>query len=153
MKKCFMIGLLGYLVVGLLGCATLNEGAKGVAGLSTKALEEGRKDAIKMSFNCSYNECRDKVIKRLERYGSYIYARDEKQKMLAIYISEQDTTPVGIFFKIVDDNNTQIEVSSPSIYGKEFIAAKIAKAFSPKGEEEESDAEKENTDKKQNTDK
>lgn len=144
----FVICTLSFLILTS-GCASIWEGAKGVAALSTRAVEETRKDAIKKTYNCSYNECREKVIKRLKRYGSYIYARNDKEKMLAIYISEEDTTPVGIFFKVVDDNNTQIEVSSPSTYGKEFIAAKISKAISGQKDEgeEESDAEEETRDK------
>ncbi len=125
------------------GCARLKEGAKGVAGLSTKALEEERADAIKKTFNYGYDKCYGDINAMLKRYGSYIYAEDAKKKMLAIYISEEDTTPVGIFFKIVDDNNTQIEVSSSSAYAKEFIARRITRALNPekdKGEEEESDA-------------
>ncbi len=134
------------LVILTSGCATVIEGTKGVLGVSTKILEEGRKDAITKTYNYSYDECRQKVIARLARYGCYIYARDEKEKMLAIYISETDTTPVGIFFKVVDSEHTQIQVSSPSTFGKELIAARIAKAFAPEKEKGKSDAE-EDTDK------
>jgi hypothetical protein len=42
--------------------------------------------------------------------------------MIAVYVSESDTTPVGVFFKGVDNSNTEISVSSPSLYAKELIA-------------------------------
>ena len=57
--------------------------------------------------------------------GSYIYTDDPKKNMLAIYVSEADTTPVGIFLKEMDASNTQIEISSPSTYAKELIAEKL----------------------------
>ena len=116
-----------------------------MAGLSTKAVEDSRNSAIKKTFNCSYNDCHNKIMASLKRYGSYVYAQDFKKKMLAIYVSDEDTTPVGIFFKVVDDNNTEIQVSSSSTYAKEFIAKRISKALEPQKEKGESDAE--NTDK------
>ncbi len=117
------------LMTSILGCATVIEGTKGFAGLSTKVLEEGRKDAIKKSFNYDFNSCYDKVKDALNRIGSYIYAKDAKKQMLAIYVSGSDTTPVGIFFKEIDATNTQIEVSSPSTYAKEFIATRVFSAL------------------------
>ena len=49
--------------------------------------------------------------------------------MLALYVSQDDTTPVGIFFKEIDANNTQMEVSSPSKFAKEFIAKRVFSTF------------------------
>jgi hypothetical protein len=116
------IALLGYCVIGLLGCAGIKEGIRGFWGISTKVLEDGRKDAVKKQFNYDFDACFKKVKETLKRNGSYIYAEDLNKKMIAIYLSEEDTTPVGIFFEEIDANNTQIEVSSPSTYAKESIA-------------------------------
>jgi len=102
------------------------EGAKGFAGISTKSLEEGRKGAILKQVNYDYNTCYYKTKEFLITHTkAYIYAQGLKKHMLAIYVSEEDTTPVGIFFKEIDAANTQIEVSSPSTYAKEFIAGKV----------------------------
>ncbi|MFA4842250.1 MAG: hypothetical protein WC658_00210 [Candidatus Omnitrophota bacterium] len=122
------------------GCATVTEGAKGIAGLSTKALEEGRQDAVKNIYNYNQSECLGQIKQLLQNTGSYIYARSKN--MLAIYISEEDTTPVGIFFKDLGGNRTEIEVSSSSTYGKELISARIYGLFNPKKTKGESDAEK-----------
>jgi hypothetical protein len=51
--------------------------------------------------------------------------------MIAIYVSETDTTPVGLFFKEIDKSNTQVEVSSPSTYAKELISEKVFKLLKP----------------------
>ena len=127
------------LLVNILGCASFKETAKGVAGVSTKVLEEGRADAIKRSFPYDFNTCHDKAIEFLNKRGSYIYARDEAKKMLAFYFSQEDTSPVGLFFDAIDEKITQIEVASPSTYAKESIAEILFKAL-----EKETEIEKEN---------
>jgi hypothetical protein len=137
-KQARLLTVAYVLCLSLLGCATIKETAKGIAGVSTTVLEEGRKDAIIKTFNYDYNTCYNKVEGILKQIGAYIYAKDKKQEMLAVYVSETDTTPVGIFFKEIDAKNTQIEVSSPSTYAKEFISAKIFSALEPEPKEEES---------------
>jgi len=107
------------------GCATVKEGAKGVLGVSTKALEDSRKEAMSKTFNCDYNTCFSRAQEILKDMRTYIYARDTKKNLIAVYASEQDTTPVGIFFKVIDATNTKIEVSSPSTYAKESIAQRF----------------------------
>ena len=116
------------------GCAGLKETAKGIAGVSTKVLEEGRANAIKKTFNFDYLAAYAKTLGILknEKVGSYIYAQDIKKHMIAIYVSEQDTTPVGVFFQKVDANNTDVQVSSPSTYAKEMISTRLFAALSGK---------------------
>jgi len=111
----------------LLGCATIKELGKGFVGVSTKVLEDKRKDALKKSFALGYNDCYAKVkdILKTKDKESYVYAQDPKKKMIAIYVSAQDTTPVGIFFTEETAASTLIEISSPSIYAKEEIANRI----------------------------
>ncbi len=114
------------------GCASLKEGIKGLAGVSTKALEENRKTAIVKVFDMDYFNCYIRALDSLKKMGAYIYAQDIKKYMIAIYVSESDTTPVGVFFKEVIRNATQVEVSSPSSYAKEVIAAKLFSALEGK---------------------
>ncbi|MCX5704703.1 MAG: hypothetical protein NTZ92_01375 [Candidatus Omnitrophica bacterium] len=125
MKKLLLV--IGYwlLVIAAAGCATVTEGAKCVAGVSTKALEDGRKTAIKKTFNFDYITCDTKVREVLKSTGAYIYADKKAQKLIAIYMSEFETTPVGIFFTEVDPLNTQVELSSPSTEAKEIESKKI----------------------------
>ncbi|MFA6130408.1 MAG: hypothetical protein WC731_05465 [Candidatus Omnitrophota bacterium] len=129
--KCILIIVCCLLPAILLGCATIKETAKGFAGVSTRILEEGRKESLKKSFALDYDSCYAKVKDILKEEGKedegkpYVYAEDAQKKMLAIYLSETDTTPVGIFFSGEEKGATMVEISSPSIYAKEYIAAKV----------------------------
>ncbi|MBM3246646.1 MAG: hypothetical protein FJZ13_04910 [Candidatus Omnitrophica bacterium] len=120
-----IIFIFTFLIFNLLGCAAVTEGAKGFMGISTKAVEDTRKEAITKIFNCSYNTCYTKTEKMLGHGETYIYAKDSRKKMIAIYLSRLDTTPVGVFFKELGANKTQIEVASPSTYAKEVISKRI----------------------------
>jgi hypothetical protein len=127
-KKIKLLSILlpfTFLLFTLFGCASIKETAKGMAGISTKALEDNRGSAIVKSFNYDYFTCYTKALGILEQVGAYIYEKDVKKHMIAIYVSEIDTTPVGIFFKETDAKNIQVEVSSLSTYAKELIASKL----------------------------
>jgi hypothetical protein len=137
MFKRFILPVILFITVNILsGCASFKEIGKGIAGISTKVLEENRESALKKSFALSYNDSYQKVKdilskgaldeKKLEIPGStpVIYADDRDKKMIAIYLSSLDTTPVGIFFT-EKEAETLVEVSSPSTYAKEEIAKRI----------------------------
>ncbi|MBU1726481.1 MAG: hypothetical protein KJ880_02485 [Candidatus Omnitrophica bacterium] len=106
----------------LSGCASLKEKARGFAGVSTKILEEGRPNAIKEQVNLDFFTCFNKVKELLIKNGSYVYKEDVANKLIAVYLSDTDTTPVGVFFTEAGANITQMEVSSPSSYAKGVIA-------------------------------
>ncbi len=112
-------------VISMSGCATLWEGAKGIVGVPTKVLEDNRKFALTQTFNYDYFTGYTTTLDILKRMDTYIYLENIKKRMIAIYVSQEDTTPVGLFFKEIDATHTQIEVSSPSTYAKEFIAGKV----------------------------
>ncbi|MFH1414070.1 MAG: hypothetical protein ABIG56_04420 [Candidatus Omnitrophota bacterium] len=107
------------------GCAHIREGFRGFVGTSIKVLEEERKDALKSMFPYDYFTCYTKTLDILKKYDSYVYAEDIKKYMIALYVSRQDTTPVGLFFIEIDKNNTQIEISSPSKFARELISQRI----------------------------
>lgn len=131
MKIRYWLLVMGYgaWVIGAAGCATMKESAKCVAGVSVKVLEDNRKTAIVKSVNLDYFTAYTKTCDFLTQSGSYIYAQGIDKHMVAIYVSQADTTPVGIFFKEVGSNTTQIEVSSPGSYAKELIAEKLFSAL------------------------
>ncbi len=136
-KRFILSTIFCLLVTVLLGCATVKEMTKGFLGVSTQVLEQKRKDALKKSFTLSYNDCYTKVKDILtkdalaknvldkEAVVPYIYSEDSRKKMIAVYLSQTDTTPVGIFFTEEVGANTLIEVSSPSTYAKEEMANRI----------------------------
>ena len=127
-KQVWLIFTYG-LLLSLLGCATVKEGVWSITGISIKELESDRKSAILKTFSGDYFSCYTKTLDSLKKMGAYVYAEDVKKKMIAIYVSQDDTTPVGFFFKEIDQSNTQIEVSSPSAYAKQYFADKLATFF------------------------
>ena len=140
-SNCLVLATICCLLsVVLLGCATVKEAAKGFVGVSTRVLEEKRKEALKESFVIGYDSCYAKVkdILKEKDKESPIYAEDVQKKMIGIYFSETDTTPVGIFFTEEERGRTMVEISSPSTYAKEYIANRIFTGIKalikPKGE-------------------
>jgi hypothetical protein len=111
--------------VVLCGCAAITEGLKGMVGLSTRSLERSRTTALADQFNCSLAACQKFVRDEVRSMGSYIYADSARKNLIAIYVLENDTTPVGIFLTEVDADTTRIEVSSPSSRAKELIAGRL----------------------------
>jgi len=131
-KYCSIVLLFYCFIVLLSGCETIKEGAKGFLGISTRSLEEARKDAIAKTFNYDYTACYAMVQDILEHMHAYTYSQSKEKHMIAIYVSKIDTTPVGIFFKEIDKANTQVEVSSRSTYAKEFVSGKISSILDKK---------------------
>ena len=109
----------------LSGCCGPKEAVKGFCGISTKVLEDKRKDAIARDFNLDFDTTRTKIREALKKEGCHIYREDLSLSLIAIFVSETDTTPVGIFLTALDVDNTRVEISSPSTYGKEIIAKNI----------------------------
>jgi hypothetical protein len=125
----FFIGCLFFIY----GCCGIKQTIKAVAGVSTKEVESSRKEAIAKDFNCGYTSCYNKVKSVLKKTGAYIYAEDSKKGMIALYLSEEDTTAVGVFFSQIDAANTKVEVSSPSTYAKELVWSKIISGLEKEG--------------------
>lgn len=120
------VAIFTLLFINLLnGCAVIKEGVRSVGGVSVKMLEKERKNALVKTIAYDYSASYARTVEILKHLNAYIYMQDIKKQMIAIYLSEQDTTPVGLFFKEIDRNHTQIEVSSPSVYAKETIFAKL----------------------------
>lgn len=128
--KFFITGLIAaFCIFNFTGCSSVKEYSKGFLGVSTKVLEEGRKNAKLKTFNFDYFTAFTKALDALKNMGAYTYAKDIKKHMIAVYVSSADTTPVGIFFDEIDAANTQLEVSSPSTYAKELMANKLFKVL------------------------
>jgi hypothetical protein len=108
-----------------MGCAALKETCKGFLGISTQAVEDARGEAITRTFGYDYNTTYTKVKAALKEISAYIYADNPKKKLIAVYVSETDTTPAGVFLKEIDATHTQIEVSSPSTSAKEAVAKDV----------------------------
>jgi len=114
-----------------ISCATMKETAKGIAGTSTKVLEDGRANAITKDFRYDYFTSYTKALDALRDMSAYIYTQSLKGHMIAVYVSKRDTTPVGIFFKEIGVDHTLVEVSSPSLTAKGLISARLFKSLAP----------------------
>ena len=127
--KYYLLCTFLFLVILFSGCVGPKEACKGFLGVSTKVLEEGRGSAIKKEFNLDLITCHNKVRSILKDTGTYIYADDLSKDMIAVYVSTEDTTPVGLFLTEVHKGVTLIEVTSPSTYGKEKISRTVFDAL------------------------
>jgi hypothetical protein len=113
------------LIIFSSGCAGIKEFGKSIAGVSTKALEDDLPNAIIKKIPLDFQTAQKKVTEALGHMGSFIYAKNKYKGMIAFYVSETDTTCVGIFFKALDQANTEIQVTSPSTLAKETIATRL----------------------------
>lgn len=125
MRRFAGVVFLLFLVFSFAGCVTFKEAWHGFAGVSIKALEESRPQAIAGEFDLKYEECFDKAIKALSDIEAYVYKKDRQKGLIAIYISQTDTTAVGLFLEKLSEDKTKVEVSSPSTFGKEIISARV----------------------------
>ncbi len=141
-RLCFLF----FIFCFLSGCSGFKETTRGFLGVSTKILEDNREGAMKKDFNADLPTIHQKIKDILKIEGAYVYRDDLSANLIALYLSDTDTTPVGIFLTEVDKNSTRIEVASPSTYGKEVIADIIFGTLDgtrkPRGEKGKADAKK-----------
>jgi hypothetical protein len=127
MKKYGRIVILGLLVLsfpGISECFSPAEAFKGFFAVSTKELEELRKDALVKIFEEPYGDCYKRLRAIIEKMPqTSIYA--EKKGMIAVYCSCLNDTPAGIFFTEIDPTHTKVEISSPSARAKDWVAANV----------------------------
>ncbi len=111
--------------ISVSGCVSMREAARGFAGVSTRVLEENKPQALSRVWKESPESTAPKIETILSEIGAYVYARDARQRLIAVYVSSTDTTPVGIFCEPAGEAATTILVSSPSRFAKEKIFSKI----------------------------
>lgn len=121
--KRFM--LLVVLVFSISGCMASEEYARKVLGVSTEDLEVRRSTGIKKNFDMDFDSCFERAQEVLKDIDAYIYARQKWNELIAIYRTEKDTTPVGVFFSAVSGKVTEVEVVSPSSFIAEEVSQKL----------------------------
>ena len=118
-----VVAVLAMLVL-LSGCTTPGDYWKKVVGVSTKGIEDARVDAVSKVFDYDYKTCYDKaeaLLKTMPKVSIYAKAKG----MIAVYVIDPDTTPVGLFFKEIDAGHTQVEVSSGSTPTRDWVAKNV----------------------------
>ena len=123
--KLGLILIFIFCVLAASGCARTKEWSKNFLGISTREVEVARPKAPKKTFERDYDTCYKKVKDILKETGSYIYAEDKTQQLIAFYVSDTDTTVAGVFFTALDQGSTRVEISSPSSSTRDALAAKI----------------------------
>ena len=106
------------------GCATPLEMAKCFIGVSTKEIQDYRKDALVKVFDYDYNTCYTKVenvVKVMPQVD--IYAKSKN--MIAINYKYLNIDAVGLFFTAVDAEHTKVEISSASPDAKKWVAENV----------------------------
>ncbi|MBU0895296.1 MAG: hypothetical protein KJ584_01730 [Candidatus Omnitrophica bacterium] len=106
------------------GCATSCNVWREIAGTSIKGVEDARVDAMKKILNYDYKTCYEKVEAFLKKMP-YVSVYYKDKGMIAIYVTNPNTTSVGIFFAVTDAGHTQVDVSSESTPTKEWVANSI----------------------------
>ncbi len=126
MKRGIFVGMIaGLCCLAAGGCAGVKESCCGVLGVSTKVLEDTRPQAVAKSFAFAEADCAAALEQALQDAGAYIYRRDPVKRLTAVYVSPEDTTPVGIFLEPENTSSTKVLVSSPSSWARDFIAGRV----------------------------
>lgn len=129
LKRLSVLVFLGCFLSVMLGCASITEMTRGFLGVSTRSLEKARKKAVSHIFDYDYFTTYTRTMDTLKKIQAHVYFKNIRKHMIAIYVSETDTTPVGIFFQEIGKNSTKIEVSSPSSFARDAISAKLFSAL------------------------
>ncbi|MFA5116492.1 MAG: hypothetical protein WC486_04335 [Candidatus Omnitrophota bacterium] len=132
MGRLLRLSTIALLSFSLFGCAGFKEHMKGFMGISTREIDAGRQTAVTRTVDYDYGTTYKMTLEVLKYLGSYVYAGDINKHMLAVYRSEVDTTPVGVYFTAMSASTTKIEVSSPSTFTKNEVAQRIFAQFEKK---------------------
>ncbi|MFH1691210.1 MAG: hypothetical protein ABIC68_01360 [Candidatus Omnitrophota bacterium] len=119
MKNKFFLSQLFFLVFVfclMAGCAHIQEAAKQLWGSSISHLEKERPNGQSQDFALPLDRCFQEVQDIVNFYRGNVYLKDEKKRYMAAmgFKGFVDTTEVGIFFTVLDDQHTKIEVASMS---------------------------------------
>ena len=124
MAAAIMAVLVTFLYMSAPARATPAEVFKGFFAVSTRELEELKKDAMVKVFEYDYKTCYDKTLALVKKMpDTTIYA--EKKDLIAVYCTCLNSTPVGIFFEEVDSTHTRVLLSSASSRAKDWVAANV----------------------------
>ena len=104
--------------------AGVDQGLKALVGFATSEVEESRPRAYAKTFNYDFNACYSMVEGIFSKMPkTTIYAKSEY--MIAVYYTDPNTTPVGVYIVQAGSGRTQVQVSSPSSSAKEWVAKNL----------------------------
>ena len=119
-----VIGLSMFLSAGISYSLTPSDVFKHFFAVSTRELEDLKKDAFSKIFEYDYKTCYKKTLDLIEKMPeTQIYARDKG--MIAVYCVSLNGTPAGIFFEEVDASHTKVLISSASSRAKDWVSSNV----------------------------
>ena len=138
-KTYFFNILIGiFLVFLLLGCHGRGHLIGYTLGTYVSQPEEGEEGRHSETFDCAWEDCYQDVQDVLKDMDVLIFHRDKRRKMISamyfdkIYKNCIDTTEVGIFFKEIEQDKTQVDVACGNYDLAEFASEKIYLGLSEK---------------------
>jgi hypothetical protein len=110
--------------LALPGCAGPVQSVIGFGGISTNELAESRRSALAKTFDYDYKKCYKMVEEILSGMPkTVIYSKSDN--MIAVYYKDPNSTPVGVYIVPAGPNRTQVQVSSPAVNAKEWVARNL----------------------------
>ncbi len=126
-------------LVGLSGCSALSDMPASVAGVSVRALEDARVDAIYQSYPCAINACFDAIMNVAGEKGYYIFSKDRVRGLVVLMKIPGcvDTTEVGVFLsESLHGEGILVELSSRSLLAKKTVAKALFTALAARFKKE-----------------
>jgi len=135
------IYVIGIILIGassLSGCCSIKNIPDYIAGTYVKQPEEGTPGRYIETFDYSYPICFEKALGTLKELGVAVrYKSVKKRTILAwyfdgIYDRTIDTTKVGIYFKKITPEKTQVDVACGNYGLAKFASEKIFQGLQKK---------------------
>jgi uncharacterized protein YceK len=118
-------------IIFLSGCSSLRNLPDYIAGTYVRQPEEGTAGRYIKIIDLPYSACFDKAEGALKEMGASIrYKNRKKHTILAWYFDKIydnciDTTKVGVYFKEISPEKTQVDVACGNYGLAEFAATKL----------------------------
>ena len=126
--------IIGIILIGassLSGCCSIKNLPDYIAGTYVKQPEEGTPGRYIETFDYPYPICFEKVIDTLKELGVPVRYKSMRKRMILawyfnkIYGRTIDTTKVGIYFKKITSEKTQVDVACGNYGLAKFASEKI----------------------------
>ncbi|MBF0619955.1 MAG: hypothetical protein HQL19_07300 [Candidatus Omnitrophica bacterium] len=112
-------------VVIFSGCASFWDAPRNVVGVSTRALENARKDSVFQVYACEYADCFNAVVDSAEKSKYIVFMKDQIRGLVVIMNipGVVDTTEVGVFIApLANHKGVKVELSSRSTPARRAVA-------------------------------
>ena len=113
------------------GCASFSGRVNGFLGKSVREIESSRIKSVKLVIPGDYDTVYAGVLSELKKEGRYIYRQDRNGRLIAFYMSNENTTVAGVFFKETAEGKIELEIASPSSDARNLLAESLSVLVPP----------------------